>query len=121
MKLLMVFIGGGFGAISRYGVSLYFSTYQSSFFWGTFIANMTASLILGMLIGINLKADFHQNINLLIMTGFCGGFSTFSTFSAESLELLKTGNISSAFIYVFSSILIGVLMVFLGIKIESFL
>ena len=120
MKFLMVFLGGGIGAMTRYGVSLYFENHGASFPWSTFIANIVASLILGILIGLNLRNGFSQNTNLLLMTGFCGGFSTFSTFSAESLELLKLGNISTALVYILASLVVGILVVFLGIKIASF-
>ncbi len=119
MKYLMIFLGGGFGAMTRYAVSIYFVSHHPSFPWGTFIANIVASFILGLLIGMNLKLDLSQNLNLLLMTGFCGGFSTFSTFSAESFELLKIGHFSSAMIYVFASLLTGIAMVFLGIKIGA--
>lgn len=115
--LLLVGIGGATGSILRYLVS-HFSQkllhYQ--FPAGTFIVNITGSLLIGILIGITEKHFTTQtDFKLLFITGFCGGFTTFSAFTAENLHLLQKGQTSIAILYIASSILLGILSVCTGI------
>ena len=116
---ILVFLGGGLGSLFRYGIGLYFSTYETDFPYGTFVSNFLACLILGVLIGIQLKENLQPQHALLFMTGFCGGFSTFSTFSGESLKLFQNQQYALALIYIGGSIILGLLAVYLGIKLQS--
>ena len=111
-----VFIGGGLGSLVRYGISLLFAGSVSSYPWATFWANLAASFILGLLLGLNAQQFLSGPTRLLLMTGFCGGFSTFSTFSGENLQLLTEGN---TFILLSTSspdISIGMLCIYLGLR-----
>ena len=116
---ILVFLGGGMGSLVRYGIGQYFSSYDSNFPIGTFLSNILACLILGFLIGIQLKNNLNANLGLLFMTGFCGGFSTFSTFSGETLKLFQNNQIAMALIYVGGSVICGLIAVYLGIKLQS--
>jgi len=115
---IFVFIGGGLGSLARWNTSKWLSSEDTEVFpMGTFVANILACFILGLLMGYHLKYPIQHQYKLLLMVGFCGGFSTFSTFSAEILNLLKVGNYTLAFTYVGLSLLLGLVAVFTGLKI----
>lgn len=113
---LLVFIGGGLGSICRYGIARLLQKQQWDFPLATFIANALACIILGALVGISLKGDMNSTNKLLWMTGFCGGFSTFSTFSSETFQLLQTGNYVYALANVGLSIIVCLFCIFIGMK-----
>ena len=116
-----VFLGGGLGSLCRYGVAQIVPNLLGHFPWGTFIANLLSCFILGFLIGWNEKYLLSNSAKLFFMTGFCGGFSTFSTFISEQLILGMDNQFSVAFLYVFSSIVIGLITIFFGLKLGQLL
>jgi len=116
---IYVFIGGGVGSLFRYGISNYFSSVNTTFPAGTFVANFLACFLFGLLLGFQLKENFQDHHTLLLITGFCGGFSTFSTFSGESLKLFQNQQIGLALFYIGASIIMGLLAVYLGFKVQS--
>lgn len=116
MAYLYVFIGGGVGSMFRYGISRVFPFTGEGFPTGTLVANLISSFILGAFLGMVLKYHIPFNQRLLLMTGFCGGFSTFSTFSAEGVALLEKGHTVLAVTYIVISIVIGLAAIFLGMK-----
>ena len=80
LNYLLVFLGGGLGSMCRYGIAHGLSNYKTTFPFATLIANIISCLILGYLVGLSLKNQTSDYQRFLWMTGFCGGFSTFSTF-----------------------------------------
>lgn len=115
-EILAVFIGGGAGSLLRYGISRWFPAPAGGFPLATFIANMCACLLLGMLWGyLSKKPDLPIAYSLLLLTGFCGGFSTFSTFGLETMTLVQQGQWSLVALYVMCSVGLGSLLVFLGV------
>ncbi len=114
---LIVFLGGGLGSICRFGIGLLLSRYIVTFPLGTIVANAISCFLLGMLLSWSIKGELATPYRLLLATGFCGGFSTFSTFSAESLQLLQEGHLYFAFLNIAGSLVIGLLFVFLGMRI----
>ena len=117
-QFFFVFIGGGIGSLCRYSIGRLIPS-SPSFFYGTFAANVFSSLILGILIGLSLKNTVGTDGRLFFITGFCGGFSTFSTFSYETLQFFQSGNYMAAIGYIFWSIFTCVLSIFVGIKLIS--
>lgn len=114
MNFLYVFIGGGLGSICRYAIAIILKKQHLDFPLATLIANVIACLILGCFIALAAKGNLSNVHKLLFMTGFCGGFSTFSTFSAETFDLFQTGNISYALLNIFLSLAICLFAIFIG-------
>jgi CrcB protein len=114
-QLLFVFVGGGFGSIARYLLAKYFNSSASGIPYGTFLANILGSLLIGIILGLAAKNDtLTQNQTLLLATGFCGGFTTFSTFAYENHVFLKSGDFMNFFMYAVGSFALGFAAVFLG-------
>ena len=119
-QVLLVFIGGGAGSALRYMVGKFLKTPTSEFPWGTFSVNVLGSLLIGILMGIVLKnSSISENQTLLLVTGFCGGFTTFSAFAYENQVFLKEGDFTNFFIYTLGSIGLGLAAVFLGLFISK--
>lgn len=121
-QILLVFLGGGIGSVFRYllgkGINHYFSLI---FPLGTFIANILGCLLIGVVFGLVSKSKVNAEWVLLLTTGFCGGFTTFSSFAYENKVLLEEGNYLYFFAYVAGSILVGFAAVFLGTGITRYL
>ena len=119
-NFLLVFIGGGFGSGLRYLIGKYLNSSLGSFPIGTFTVNILGSLLIGLILGYAAKENsLSQNQVLLLATGFCGGFTTFSAFANENFQLLKTGEIMQFSIYTIGSIVVGLIAVFIGIYIAK--
>lgn len=118
-QAILIFLGGGLGSVLRYGVSLYFSTQNPVFPKATFLVNLLGALLIGILMGFQLKHQSNNGIYLFLITGFCGGFTTFSTFSLESYSLWKAEQWNILSIYVGASLLLGVALTALGIAISQ--
>jgi CrcB protein len=115
-QFLLVFIGGGFGSGLRYLIGRYLNSSETGIPYGTFAANIIGSLLIGIILGLAAKNDaLSQNQTLLLATGFCGGFTTFSTFAYENHVFLKSGDFTSFAIYAIGSFIVGFLAVFLGL------
>ena len=87
--------------------------------WGTFIVNILGSLLIGFLLGLVSKGIVSPDMKLLLVTGFCGGFTTFSTFANESFGMMKAGDALQMALYVGASVVIGILAVWAGMKLAG--
>tara|TARA_Y100001935_G_C17269790_1_gene491276 strand:+ start:1069 stop:1446 length:378 start_codon:yes stop_codon:yes gene_type:complete len=119
-QLLLVFLGGGVGSALRYLISKLLNPVHPSFYWGTFTVNILGCLLIGAILGYTSKVNLlSENQLLLLATGFCGGFTTFSAFAFEKHSLLKNGDFMPFFIYLASSIILGILAVALGLWLST--
>lgn len=116
MGFLYVGLGGAIGAILRYTISLI--PVKTDFPILTLITNVIGAFAIGVIVALAVKYKMSDNVILLLKTGVCGGFTTFSTFSLESVNLLKSGRTSMAVIYAILSLMLSVTAVMLGMKIK---
>ena len=114
-QVFLVFIGGGVGSVARYLLAKALNNPTDGIPFGTFLANILGSLLIGFILGLAVENDaLTENHTLLLATGFCGGFTTFSTFAYENHVLLKSGDFISFAIYTIASFIVGFLAVFFG-------
>jgi len=115
-NILLVGIGGGLGSMGRYLLQKWIGGLVSHPFpIGTFLVNISGSLLIGIFYGLALKGSLPgQDWKLFLTTGICGGFTTFSAFALENVQLLKTGNFLIAGLYIGASVLLGIAAVFGG-------
>ena len=115
-QALLVFIGGGLGSVARYLISLKFNNFESAIPYGTLLANILGSLLIGLIFGYSTKSGIlNENHSLLLATGFCGGFTTFSTFAYENHLYVKSGDYFGMLPYISISFVFGIAAVFLGL------
>ncbi len=124
LNILVVFIGGGLGSVSRFFVSAAFIAQFGStipFPYATLLINVVGSLLIGVF--VQLASD---NLGLLsaegrlfFAVGFCGGFTTFSTFSLETLALLQSGRFGAAAAYISASLVLCIVGTAAGVGLTS--
>lgn len=115
-QILLVGLGGGVGSILRYLTSVLTQKYNTGLFpLATFTVNIIGCLLIGLLIGVlgsNIQGN--QNLRLLFVTGFCGGYTTFSAFAVENFTLLQDQHYGTAALYIGASVVGGLIAVWLG-------
>ena len=112
MKFIVIGLGGALGAVCRYSFSLI--PFKYTFPLLTLLINLIGSTVIGFIIGLSMTNKLSPNTILFWQTGVCGGFTTFSTFSAETLGLFQAGKIFQGSVYIILSIGLCLLGVFLG-------
>lgn len=117
LAFLMVGLGGGLGAMSRHFTALIINRYwQQSFPLATFSINILGSFLIGFFAAWLLpKIGQDTFLKYLLITGFCGGYTTFSTFSIENLQLIQEGKFFTLFFYMSSSIILGIAFAMCGV------
>lgn len=116
-SLLLVGLGGASGSILRYLLQKAVNT--ALFPYGTLLINITGCFLIGLLWGLPGKDESKEAARLLLITGFCGGFTTFSAFTAESMQLANEAKWFYFFMYIAASVCGGLLATFFGYKITN--
>ncbi|RDW20921.1 fluoride efflux transporter CrcB [Oceanobacillus chungangensis] len=113
MNLLLVALGGFFGSITRYNISL--NTEKRLI--GTWTANISGSILLGFLVHFHINETLPEWIWLFAGVGFCGAYTTFSTFGNETLNLFLDKKYGTAFFYILSTLITALFTVYIIMKI----
>ncbi|MGA3026944.1 MAG: fluoride efflux transporter CrcB [Bryobacteraceae bacterium] len=116
MKYLVVLAGGGAGSLARYVASTaIMQRFGGAFPLGTFVVNITGSFLIGLLMTLfTERLDWNHTWRLLLVTGFLGGYTTFSSFEYESLQALRQGAKWAGLFNVVGSVVAGYVAVWLG-------
>ena len=112
MNYLWVFISGGIGSVLRYAAGLCIGT--AAFPWATLAVNVGGSFAIGVFGGWSERFGWSEAVRLALTVGLCGGFTTFSTFSKESLALVQSGRWGAFALYAIVSFSLGLLAVMAG-------
>ena len=120
-NILLIGLGGGLGSIARYLCQKWFMDHHlHAFPWATFMVNIIGCFLIGLFWGIFLKPFAgNESWKLFLMTGICGGFTTFSAFTLEGIGLIKEQKLGLFFVYIGGSVVIGLLATYVGMKIIS--
>lgn len=123
MDLLFVFLGGGIGSVMRYAVSLLWQHLRLHprfadvlLPWPTLVANVVGCALIGLFYAHSQRWGLSPEVRLMLTTGLCGGFTTFSTFSYEGLALLQQGHVGLYVLYLTLTLLLGLAAVWLAMR-----
>lgn len=114
---LLVMLGGALGTLARYGISVLALPISRDLPWGTIAINVSGSFLIGLFGTLTLangRYPMPEAVRLMVMVGFCGGYTTFSSFSLQTLDLLRGGAIGRAALNVAASVALCVAAVALG-------
>ena len=116
-EIILVALGGGVGSVARYICHRsVFAWYPHAFPLGTFIVNVAGCFIIGALLGnMEKNSILKPEYRMVLITGFCGGFTTFSSFAAENIQLLKDGRMIYFLLYTIGSVVLGLLATIAGL------
>jgi CrcB protein len=115
---IAVAIGGAIGSVGRFWLATVMTALTGPRFpWGTLLINVLGSFVIGLVAGVTLtpaRVGIHPDVRIFLMTGVCGGFTTFSAFSLQTLELLQSGDVIPALGYAIGSVMLCVVATYGG-------
>jgi fluoride exporter len=125
LQAFLVFVGGGLGALGRWGFGLAGARlWGSAWPWSTLGVNVIGGLLMGLVMGHLMKAGAmtpqNDNWRLFLATGILGGFTTFSAFSIETAKMIEAGHWQNAGLYTLASVFLSVAAVFAGMALSRF-
>ncbi len=115
--VLVVALGGALGTVARYGLSLAALPISATLPWGTILINVAGSFLIGFVGTLTLshgRYPMPETARLFVMVGFCGGFTTFSSFSLQTLDLMRAGASGRAAVNVGGSLVLCLVAVAIG-------
>lgn len=117
-ECIYLFLGGGLGTLARYGLQELVKGVSAPsgtmFPYGTWLANLAGCFLIGLFYSLSERLHWPADLRLMLTAGLCGGFTTFSTFSMESLSLIRSEAYGTFGLYLLSSLLVGLLAVWFG-------
>lgn len=113
-NIIYVALGAAVGGVARYLVSFFITPPAGGFPWATFIVNVAGSFIIGLILFLYSERSPNESMRLLLGVGFCGGLTTFSTFSAETVQLLQLQREAIAFAYIGASLVCSLTATYAG-------
>lgn len=115
---LAVAVGGALGSVARFWMTGFMTGLTGPRYpWGTLMINIAGSFVIGLVAGFALTPDrvgLHPTVRIFLMTGICGGFTTFSAFSLQALELWQAGEIAASLAYMIGSVVMCVIATWAG-------
>ena len=121
---IFVAIGGAIGSLARFGLGLAAAPLSQNLPWGTILINIVGSFVIGFVGTLTLahgRYPLSENLRLFVMVGFCGGFTTFSSFSLQTLDLLRGGAVTRAVANILVSVVLCITAVAIGHTVAAWL
>jgi CrcB protein len=118
---LLVFLGAGIGGVARYGVGRLLPATNAGIPWATLGVNVSGSLLITLFIAVAAQKGLTPQAQAFLTIGLCGGYTTFSAFSVESLTMIQAGQFGRAASYAVASVLLCVLASFAGLRLGTLL
>ena len=119
IEALAVAAGGAVGSLGRWGIGRALSVALPGLPAGTFVANVLAGLVIGLVSGVNAASPFPPEMKSLLTVGLCGGLSTFSTFTNETFGLIQSGNAAGAVANIAANVAVCLLAVWAGTRLGA--
>jgi CrcB protein len=117
MTAVLVFLGAGIGGVARYGVGRMLATQSTGFPWSTLLVNVSGSLLITLFAALATQKGVSPQWQAFLTVGVCGGYTTFSAFSAETLVMIQGAQWGRAAMYVITSVVLCVLAALAGFRI----
>lgn len=118
--ILLVGLGGFVGTMGRYALSTMINHQMKSFFLGTFAVNVIGSLLIGVFYGWGESRSWmNPQTRILLTSGFCGGFTTFSAFAFENVKLIESNSFSILAIYIITSVCVCIFVGYTGYQLTK--